>query len=139
MGLPYIEPELREGIWEVDQARTQQLPVLLKLEDLRGCLHNHSTWSDGLHSLRAMAIACRDAGLEYLGICDHSKTAFYANGLTADRVALQHQEIEQLNKELFPFRIFKGIESDILPDGVSITRMTCYLPLISLLLPFIPV
>jgi DNA polymerase (family 10) len=117
MGMQFIEPELREGIDETELALNKRLPELLVESDLRGCLHNHSTWSDGLHSLREMALATRDAGLEYLGICDHSKSAFYANGLNAERVAQQHEEIDQLNKELFPFRIFKGIESDILQDG----------------------
>ena len=117
MGLPYILPELREGTREVELATKKQLPVLVELSDLRGSLHNHSTWSDGLNTLEEMAIACKNMGLEYLGICDHSKTAFYANGLKEDRIVQQHQEIEELNKKLAPFKIFKGIESDILGDG----------------------
>ncbi len=117
MGMQFIEPELREGLDEISLSFNKQLPELLQPGDLRGCLHNHSTWSDGLHSLRDMALACKDAGYEYLGICDHSKSAFYANGLHAERVAQQHEEIDRLNAELSPFRIFKGIESDILSDG----------------------
>lgn len=117
LGLAYIEPELREGFDEIDLASANKLPELLKFEDLKGCLHNHSTWSDGLNSLKEMALACRDAGYNYLGICDHSKSAFYANGLSDGRVLQQHEEIDKLNKELAPFIIFKGIESDILHDG----------------------
>lgn len=116
-GLPYIEPERREGIGEVEQARNGSMPRLIEWGDIRGSVHNHSTWSDGIHSLEQMARACIERGWEYLGICDHSKTAFYANGLKEDRVAAQHREIEQLNAKLAPFTIFKGIESDILPDG----------------------
>lgn len=116
-GLAYVEPELREGLFEIPLAEKNELPQLLAYNQLKGALHNHSTYSDGKHSLREMAEYCRELGYEYLGISDHSKTAFYANGLEVQRVLQQQQEIEQLNKELAPFRIFKGIESDILPDG----------------------
>ncbi|NVO29991.1 helix-hairpin-helix domain-containing protein [Hymenobacter lapidiphilus] len=116
-GLQYVEPELREGLWELPLARENKLPQLLEPGDLRGSLHNHSTYSDGTHSLREMATFLRDGGYEYLGICDHSQAAHYANGLPVERVRQQHQEIDQLNQELAPFRIFKGIESDILSDG----------------------
>ena len=116
-GLQYVEPELREGLWELPLARANQLPRLLEDGDLRGSLHNHSTYSDGNHTLREMATFLRDEGYEYLGICDHSQAAHYANGLSVERVRQQHQEIDQLNQELAPFRIFKGIESDILSDG----------------------
>jgi len=117
LGLPFIEPELREGLDEVDLALANKLPELIRFEDLKGSLHNHSTYSDGMHSLKEMAVACRDLGYEYLGICDHSKSAFYANGLSEERIIQQHLEIEKLNTELAPFRIFKGIESDILHNG----------------------
>lgn len=116
-GLSFVQPELREGFFEIPLAEENKLPTLLENKDLRGPLHNHSTYSDGKHSLREMAEHCRDLGYEYLGISDHSKTAFYAGGLEAERVLEQHKEIEELNKELAPFKIFKGIESDILPDG----------------------
>jgi DNA polymerase (family 10) len=112
--LPYIEPELREGTFEFSLTSS---PNLLEMSDLKGCLHNHSTYSDGKNSLLQMSQACIDMGLEYFGICDHSQTAFYANGLTEERVIQQHHEIEKLNQQLAPFKIFKGIESDILPDG----------------------
>lgn len=117
LGLDFIEPELREGRGETEQARMHSLPVLIELNDLKGSLHNHSTWSDGLNTLEEMAVHCRSLGYTYLGICDHSKSAFYANGLKEDRIVQQHQEIDLLNKKLAPFRIFKGIESDILYDG----------------------
>jgi DNA polymerase (family X) len=90
---------------------------LISFEMLKGSLHNHSTWSDGINTLEEMAQFCQSQSWEYLGICDHSKSAFYANGLSIERVAEQHKEIEALNKKKAPFRIFKGIESDILNDG----------------------
>ena len=116
-GLQYVVPELREGLGEVALAAARQLPDLLEDKDLRGSLHNHSTYSDGNHSLREMATFLRDHGYQYLGICDHSQAAHYANGLSPERVRQQQREIDQLNQELAPFRIFKGIESDILGDG----------------------
>ena len=117
-GLDFIEPELREGYNEIQLARDKQLPALIRYNDIKGALHNHSTWSDGVHTLEQMATYCKnDLQLEYLGICDHSRSAFYANGLNEQRVYAQHQEINALNEKLAPFKIFKGIESDILNDG----------------------
>lgn len=115
--LQYIEPELREGLTEVELARENKIPKLIDLADLKGILHNHSTYSDGVDTLKDMAVYCKELGYEYLGICDHSQSAFYANGLKPDRVFEQQKEIDELNKSLFPFKIFKGIESDILNDG----------------------
>lgn len=118
LGLDYIEPELREGLDEIVQAQTHSLPKLIQYKDLRGTLHNHSTYSDGVHSLEQMALHCKDVlGLEYLGICDHSRTAVYANGLSIERLEQQWNEIATLNEKLAPFKIFRGIESDILGDG----------------------
>ncbi len=117
IGLDYIAPELREGFFEIEAAKNQKLPKLVEMEDLKGILHNHSTYSDGKHSLEQMATYCKELGYEYLGMCDHSKSAFYANGLDEDRIIKQHKEIDELNEKLAPFKIFKGIESDILYDG----------------------
>jgi DNA polymerase (family 10) len=116
-GLPWIPEELREGFIEFDLAKAGKIPQLLEDKDLKGILHNHSTYSDGKHTLKQMAEYCKELGYEYLGISDHSRTAFYAGGLEIEKVQKQHQEIDQLNRELAPFRIFKGIESDILTDG----------------------
>lgn len=116
-GLQYIEPELREGLNEVNLAKEHKIPELIELTDLKGILHNHSTYSDGQNTLQEMAGYCKELGYEYLGICDHSQSAFYANGLKPDRVLNQHQEIDALNKTLAPFKILKGIESDILNNG----------------------
>lgn len=117
-GMDFIEPELREAGNEIAKALAHQSPNLIQLEELKGSLHNHSTWSDGVHSIEEMALYCRDQlGLNYLGMCDHSKTAVYAGGLSIERVLQQQEEIDYLNKKLAPFKIFKGIESDILGDG----------------------
>lgn len=117
LGLPYIEPEMREGAGEVERARAGKLGTLLQYTDLKGTIHNHTTYSDGLHTLREMAEHARAMGLEYLGVCDHSRSAGYAGGLSVERVLQQHREIDEINKEMAPFRIIKGIESDILGDG----------------------
>ncbi|MFW5658745.1 MAG: PHP domain-containing protein [Bacteroidota bacterium] len=115
--LPFIVPELRENTVELDLAQQDALPELLKISDLKGVLHAHSTYSDGAFSLREMAEACIERGYEYLGITDHSQSAFYADGLNSERVQEQWAEIDELNSEFDSFRIFKGIESDILTDG----------------------
>lgn len=117
VGLPFIAPELREEEWALDLARQNRLPELIEETDIRGVIHAHTDWSDGLHSLRDMAEYARELGYEYIGITDHSKAAFYANGLSPERVLAQMKEIDALNLELAPFRIFKGIECDILNDG----------------------
>ena len=117
MGMQYLEPELREGSFEVALAKAHQLPKLVEVADLKGILHNHSTYSDGKHTLEQMATYCKSLGYEYLGISDHSKSAQYAGGLYEDKIMAQHQEIDALNVKLAPFKIFKGIESDILNDG----------------------
>ncbi len=116
-GMAFIEPELREDPKVIDLAIQHQLPELIENSAIQGIIHAHSTYSDGLHSLREMALYTKQKGYSYLGITDHSKSAFYANGLQAERLLQQWTEIDELNKELAPFRIFKGIESDILNDG----------------------
>lgn len=115
--LQFIPAEMREGFGEVSLARENKIPVLLEETNLKGILHNHSTYSDGKHSLRQMAEHCRALGYQYLGISDHSQTAVYAGGLDIEKIVKQHAEIDQLNLEMTPFKIFKGIESDILSDG----------------------
>jgi len=117
-GLSFIKPELREGTAYIDRAENNQLPQLISYHDLKCTLHNHSTWSDGVNTVEEMALYCRDTlKLEYLGMCDHSKSAVYAKGLSIERVLQQQEEIDHLNKKLNGIYVFKGIESDILGDG----------------------
>ena len=119
-GVPYIIPEMREGVNEFEWIKKNKNEDLVTWESLKGILHNHSTYSDGQHSLEQMATYCKELGFEYLGIADHSQSATYASGLLITKVQQQHAEIEQLNKKLSidrPFKILKGIESDILGDG----------------------
>jgi DNA polymerase (family 10) len=117
LGLDYIEPELRENTGEIEAALHGKLPHLIELENLRGVFHNHSTYSDGRASLREMAEAAHDLGLQYFGIADHSKASFQANGLDEKRLLAQIAEIRELNAEFEDFRIFTGSEVDILKDG----------------------
>ena len=125
--LSYIPPELREGLGEIEAAR-KGAPKLVALTDLRGILHSHTTYSDGARSLADMAEAVRKRGYQYYGVADHSKSAAYAGGLKEDRVKEQQQLADSLNKDYASehakgklkggrFKIFKGIESDILEDG----------------------
>ncbi len=119
-GVPYIIPEMREGVNEFEWIKKNKNEDLVTWDSLKGILHNHSTYSDGQHSLEQMATYCKELGFEYLGIADHSQSATYASGLLITKVQQQHAEIEQLNKKLSldkPFKILKGIESDILGDG----------------------
>jgi DNA polymerase (family X) len=116
LDLEYRIPEWREA----EHLSRTDLPDpehLIQQEQMRGMLHVHSNWSDGAASLRDMALGAKARGAQYLGICDHSKSAFYANGLDETRVRAQWQEIQNLNDELEDFKILKGIESDILSDG----------------------
>jgi DNA polymerase (family 10) len=118
LGLQYIEPELREGRGEIALARKHLIPRLVELKDLRGILHAHTDQSDGGNSLEEMAEATRKRGYEYFGVADHSQSARYAGGLSIEQIRQQHAEIDRLNSRFNGrFRIFKGIESDILPDG----------------------
>jgi DNA polymerase (family 10) len=117
MGISYVYPEYRESSIAYDQAKSDNLPELIKLTDIKGVVHNHSTYSDGLHTVDEMAKECIRLGYEYFVMSDHSKAAFYANGLNEDRVILQMEEIDALNKGYEDFRIFKSIECDILNDG----------------------
>ncbi|MCU0471302.1 MAG: PHP domain-containing protein [Arcicella sp.] len=122
LNIPYIIPEMREGRFEFDWVQHHQNEELVTWDSLKGILHNHSTYSDGKHTLEEMADYCRELGFEYLGIADHSKTASYAKGLSEERIWEQHTEIEKLNQKYASmtdrhFKVLKGIESDILGDG----------------------
>ncbi|MFM7079354.1 MAG: PHP domain-containing protein, partial [Bacteroidota bacterium] len=116
-GVAYVEPEMRDLEDCFDVAHRLGSEGLVTVEDLKGCIHNHTTYSDGASTLSEMANASISNGLQYLVICDHSRSAFYAGGLSVEDVIKQHAEIDSLNLELTPFRVFKGIESDILSDG----------------------
>jgi DNA polymerase (family X) len=116
-GLPFIVPELREEGFIIDLAKADKLPNLINLGDIKGVIHTHTTYSDGLNTLKEMADFAQHLGYQYIGISDHSKAAFYANGLKEDRVAAQWAEIDELNKSYFNFKILKSIECDILNEG----------------------
>lgn len=121
-GFPFIPPELREDRGEFEWAANNAIPQLITTENLRGTIHNHTTASDGAHSLQKMAVSARAMGYEYLGVCDHSRSLAIANGLSIERLLAQKEEIAALNAEIAadggtPFRIFHGTECDILPDG----------------------
>ncbi|OQB67170.1 MAG: DNA polymerase/3'-5' exonuclease PolX [Deltaproteobacteria bacterium ADurb.Bin135] len=117
LGLPYIPPELREDSGEIEAAEQDKLPSLIQHEDIRGIFHVHTDFSDGVDSLERMVEAAQKFGFSYLGVSDHSKTAYYAGGLKHDAILKQWEVIDTLNKKNSTFRIFKGIESDILSGG----------------------
>ncbi len=116
-GIHFIPAPLREDPVWISKAGKAPLPALIQFSDVKGIIHSHSNWSDGLHNIEEMAKACIEQGFKYLVISDHSKSAFYANGLSEDRVREQHHYVDELNARLAPFHIFKSIESDILNDG----------------------
>ncbi len=116
-GIHFIPSPLRENPAIIEKAGKAALPASIQTSDIRGIIHSHSNWSDGLHTIEEMAKACIEQGFEYLVISDHSKSAFYANGLSEDRIREQHIYVDELNTQLAPFRIFKSIECDILNDG----------------------
>jgi DNA polymerase (family 10) len=117
LGLPVILPELREDRGEIELALKKRLPRVVNLSDIKGDLHVHSDHSDGHVSLKELAKLARAMGYEYIAICDHSQAANYAGGLMPDRLLQQIEEIDRLNKTFKNFRILKGSEVDILPDG----------------------
>ncbi len=117
LGLAYIPPELREDSGEIESAEHGVLPILVQLEDIQGTFHIHTDFSDGVDSLEKMVLAAQKLGFSYLGISDHSKTAYYAGGLKHDTILRQWEMINKINAQNNNFHIFKGIESDILPDG----------------------
>ncbi|WP_407160563.1 PHP domain-containing protein [Bradyrhizobium sp. STM 3557] len=118
LGLPFIEPELREGRGEIERALNGKLPKLVTDQDLHGIMHCHTDASDGTETLERMAQATRKRGFQYFGVADHSKSAHYAGGLSLEQIKAQHREADRLNRKYgTDFHILKGIESDILADG----------------------
>jgi len=118
LGLAFVPPEMREDQGELEAAEQGRIPRLVELRDLRGILHCHSLWSDGLATIEQMAEGARALGTGYLGLSDHSQAAAYAGGLTIERFQRQWEEIDALNARYAgEFRILKGVEVDILPDG----------------------
>lgn len=117
IGLPWLPPELREGMGENDHAEHEGFAGLVTLDDIRGVLHCHSQYSDGGATIAELAAAARARGWSYLGISDHSQSAFYAGGLSAESLARQHDEIDAINASFSDFRVLKGVEADILPCG----------------------
>jgi DNA polymerase (family X) len=113
----YIPPYSRETATIIEQAKNTPLPPVIQTGDIKGIIHSHSNWSDGSYSIEDMAKAAIEKGFEYLVLSDHSKSAFYAQGLSEEKIAAQHQLINELNSKLNGFKIFKSIESDILNDG----------------------
>jgi DNA polymerase (family 10) len=115
--ISFIPPELREDNNEIDLAKKNKIPKLIELKDIKSALHIHSSYSDGLYSLEEMVKEAQRLGFEYIGICDHSKTAAYANGLKEEDLKKQFKEIDLLNNKYDKIKILKGIESDILTNG----------------------
>jgi DNA polymerase (family 10) len=111
--IAYIPPCLRETVTIMEKP----LPKLVQTSDIKSIIHSHSNWSDGLNTIEEMALALIKKGYEYLVISDHSKSAFYANGLSEERIREQHRYVDELNQKLKPFKIFKSTECDILNDG----------------------
>jgi DNA polymerase (family X) len=117
LGLRFIPPELREGRGEVSAAGEGALPRLVERSDVKGFLHCHTSYSDGSNTVEELAVACRAAGFDYLGVTDHSQAAAYAGGLRPEDLARQADEIDEVNERLGGFRVLKGVEADILQDG----------------------
>ncbi|MDQ2929939.1 MAG: PHP domain-containing protein, partial [Gemmatimonadota bacterium] len=117
LGLAYIEPELREGRGEIAAAAKNALPTLIESSDITGVLHCHSEYSDGKATIAEMAEAALELGWSYIGISDHSQSAFYAGGLKPEAVIAQHAEIDSLNSRDIGIMVLKGVEADILANG----------------------
>ncbi|HZK18403.1 MAG TPA: DNA polymerase/3'-5' exonuclease PolX [Clostridia bacterium] len=117
LGLPYIEPELREDKGEIEAALAGTLPVLIETKDIVGDLHVHTKWSDGINSIEDMALKAREIGYQYIAITDHSRSLKIANGLSIKKILKQFKKIERLNEELDGIKILTGTEVDILADG----------------------
>ena len=117
IGLTWIPPEIREADGEIEAAESGLLPALLQAGDCRGMIHVHSSYSDGANEIEELARECMERGYSWLCLSDHSRSASYAGGLSVEEIFKQAAEVEKLNSALAPFRIFHGIESDILSDG----------------------
>jgi DNA polymerase (family 10) len=118
LGLPFVPPALREGMGEVEAAERKALPDLLEFSDLKGCFHNHTTASDGRNTLEEVAAEADRRGWEYLGVADHSKSSFQANGLDEERLLKQVELIKEINESgTFRVHLFSGSEVDILSEG----------------------
>jgi len=117
LGLAYIEPELRENYGEIEAAKEKALPELLEEKDIKGTFHVHSNYSDGLNTLEEIVRYCREQGYQYLGISDHSQSAFYAGGLKEEDLEKQAEEVLKLREKYPDIGIFHGVESDIKADG----------------------
>jgi len=117
LGLPFIPPELREGLGEIEAAAQGKLPRLIQADDIQGCFHVHSHYSDGVNSLTELVRAAKERGWKYLGLADHSQSAYYAGGLKPPDLARQKAELQDLRRDYPDFTVFWGIESDILGDG----------------------
>jgi DNA polymerase (family X) len=115
--VPVIPAYLRDKASVIQMVRNVGLPKTIEVPDIKAIVHSHSNWSDGSNTVEEMAKACIKKGLEWMVISDHSKSAFYANGLNEERIREQHAYVDELNRKLAPFRIFKSIECDILNDG----------------------
>jgi DNA polymerase (family 10) len=113
----FIPSYQREKAEIIEKAKKNELPAVIKETDIKSIIHSHRNWSDGSNTIEQMANRCIEKGYEYFVISDHSKSAFYANGLTEERIKEQHRYVDELNRKLSPFRIFKSIECDILNDG----------------------
>ncbi|MCS7281135.1 MAG: DNA polymerase/3'-5' exonuclease PolX [Desulfobacterota bacterium] len=117
IGLQFIPPELREDMGELEAAKKNGLPELVKEEDIKGLFHVHSDFSDGIDPIEKIIEFCKKMGMEYVGISDHSRSAYYARGLKVEDLKRQWEIIDEINRKEESFYVFKGIESDILPDG----------------------
>ena len=117
LDLSYIPPELRENMGEMEAAEKGEIPRLIRHSDLRGLFHVHTNQSDGMDTIESLVAATKEMGMEYLGIADHSKSAFYAGGLDVAAIKAQHDMIDRINSLEKHFTVFKGIEAEILPDG----------------------
>lgn len=117
LGLSYIEPELREDNGEIELAQNNKLPDLIELEDIKGDLHAHSTWSDGNNTIEEMALAAKEKGYSYIAITDHSQSLKVARGLSVEDLRKKRLQIDKLNKNLKDFRVLFGTETDIDSEG----------------------